>query len=544
MASLACAGMVHAAGLGRLNVQSRLGQPFAAEIELINVTKDVLATLKVSLAPPAAYQAANLRFDPALNTLRLSVERHANGTPYIRATSAQRVTEPYLDLLVELSSQDGKLQRRYAALLDLPDAAERATVAPPAPVAAAPAPRTEVMSPRMSGASRARPPTVVPRSAPAVVSAPVVAAPAALIPAARAPVTPAAGNNAVAQLEPRPVEPAKSEPLLKPAPPESKPAAAEVLKAEPPEPKAPAPAAEARAPAPKKEIVSSPPPSLPSPPRRGIIDTAMNNLVLLGGIALAGIGGLLWALRRRKYASEPIAPMVNAETLGSEATVGAASAVSAASISAPAAVAAARHEAPPEATVANVTDMVDPLDEAKVFLEYGQDEQAEKILREALSTQPAREDIQKLLQEILALRGDASGDMEQTMVLAKAGTEPAAAAAKPLPDINFELPPASAPLPGDRHEQVTAAPVAEDHTRIDFEVDVSSINRKLEDIPAATAIFANDSLMETVQQKIALARAYREMGDKEGALELLREVEREGNAAQQAEAHKILQTLE
>ncbi len=104
----------NAVGLGRLTVLSRLGQPFAAEIDLINVSKDDLSSLRVNLATPTAYQAANLRFDPVLNALRLSVERRDNGTPYIRATSVRRMTEPYLDLLVELNSQDSKLQRGYA----------------------------------------------------------------------------------------------------------------------------------------------------------------------------------------------------------------------------------------------------------------------------------------------------------------------------------------------------------------------------------------------------------------------------------------------
>ena len=87
MVSMPYAGIVDAAGLGRLNVLSQLGQPFSAEIDLVNVSKEELATLKASLASPAAYQAANLQFNPALNALRLSIERRANGTSYIKATS-------------------------------------------------------------------------------------------------------------------------------------------------------------------------------------------------------------------------------------------------------------------------------------------------------------------------------------------------------------------------------------------------------------------------------------------------------------------------
>ncbi|HTE14434.1 MAG TPA: fimbrial protein FimV, partial [Burkholderiales bacterium] len=120
MVSLPYAGMVDAAGLGRLNVLSQLGQPFAAEIDLVNVSKEELATLKASLASPAAYQAANLQFNPALNALRMSIERRANGTPFIKATSFRPVAEPFLDLLIEVSWQGGKIVREYSALLDPP----------------------------------------------------------------------------------------------------------------------------------------------------------------------------------------------------------------------------------------------------------------------------------------------------------------------------------------------------------------------------------------------------------------------------------------
>ena len=642
LALFAHAGVVNAAGLGRLNVLSQLGQPFAAEIDLINVAKDELATLNVSLAPPAAYQAANLTFDPALNALRLSVERRANGAPYIRATSARRVTEPYLDLLVELTSKDGKLQRRYAALLDLPEVVKPAAVAP-APVTAAPAPKAEVMPPRAPGSSRARKQSAAPDSTPAVVTAPVVPAPASVIPATRTPVTPAAaGNNAVAQLESRAVEPAKSEPL-KPAPSIPEPAAAGALTAELPKPEpkeaGSVPAAEprvAQAPALEKEIVP-PPPLLP--PQRSVVNTGMNYIVLLGGVALALLAGLggMWALRRRKQAavgaSEPtLAPTVDAETFEGGATAGAAIAPSAVPASASAAFATAPNEvSAPEATVANVTAIVDPIDEAKVYLEYGQDEQAEKVLRKALSKQPGREDIQMLLLINLSRRGDkdgfnqlagrlhkqtgglgrnwkramamgyaldpsyplyspadevaarrtdspapanvdidlgspapatdpmsdasdihldgggASTDMEETLVGAHAGVEAVAAAPEPLPNIDFELPPTVTPLSDDIPEKTAAARVATDDPGFNFKIDFPNLKPKLEherDSTTAAATAANDPRREEIQQKIVLARAYQEMGDKEGALELLRDVEREGDAGQQAEARKMLQTLE
>src|SRR5260221_14734882 len=60
---LAVAGS-HAAGLGRLNVQSALGQPLRADVEVPSVGQDESATLQVRLAPQAAVHQANLEFNP------------------------------------------------------------------------------------------------------------------------------------------------------------------------------------------------------------------------------------------------------------------------------------------------------------------------------------------------------------------------------------------------------------------------------------------------------------------------------------------------
>jgi pilus assembly protein FimV len=46
-----------------------------------------------------------------------------------------------------------------------------------------------------------------------------------------------------------------------------------------------------------------------------------------------------------------------------------------------------------------------------------------------------------------------------------------------------------------------------------------------------------------VQTKFDLAKAYQEMGDKEGAREILQEVIAEGDPEQKAAARKVLETL-
>jgi pilus assembly protein FimV len=121
-----------AAGLGRLNVLSALGQPFNAEIELVSVTKEELGSLSARLGQPDAYRSANLQYNTALTGARATVERRPNGQAYVKIISTRPVTEPFIDVLIELTWAAGRLSREYTALLDPPG-----TAPAPAPVIAA-----------------------------------------------------------------------------------------------------------------------------------------------------------------------------------------------------------------------------------------------------------------------------------------------------------------------------------------------------------------------------------------------------------------------
>jgi pilus assembly protein FimV len=155
---------VDAAGLGRLSVQSGLGQPLRAELEVTSVGRDEAPTLAVRLAPLSAFRAANLEFNPALTNVRFVLDRRPDGNYLVRITSAQPVNEPYLDMMVELTWATGRVIREYTVLLDppslkvAPDIVAPATpVAPPTATAAAP----------MATAPRVAPPAAAPTPAPA-----------------------------------------------------------------------------------------------------------------------------------------------------------------------------------------------------------------------------------------------------------------------------------------------------------------------------------------------------------------------------------------
>ena len=139
----------YAAQLGKITVLSAVGQPLRAEVELTGVKPGETSTLLAKLAPPDAYRQAVVDFNPALNNLTFAVETRT-GTPFIRISSAQPLTEPLVNLLLELSGKGGaQTTREYAFVLDTPEARQTRGPQVAAPVqpgkglgsgAAAPAP--------------------------------------------------------------------------------------------------------------------------------------------------------------------------------------------------------------------------------------------------------------------------------------------------------------------------------------------------------------------------------------------------------------------
>ena len=115
------ASHVSALSLGTLVVQSALGEPLRAEIDIPEMTADEAATLKASVASPEAFRAAGLEFNAALTGLRTSIQRRANGRAYIRLSSDRAVNEPFVDMILEASWATGRIVRDYTMLFDPPN---------------------------------------------------------------------------------------------------------------------------------------------------------------------------------------------------------------------------------------------------------------------------------------------------------------------------------------------------------------------------------------------------------------------------------------
>jgi pilus assembly protein FimV len=108
-----------ALGLGQLEVQSALNQPFRAEIGL-SATPDELLGLKIALADSATFARSGYDRPAFLNSFEFRVVTGRDGRSVVQITSRESVAEPFVTLLVEATWPRGRHVREYTALLDPP----------------------------------------------------------------------------------------------------------------------------------------------------------------------------------------------------------------------------------------------------------------------------------------------------------------------------------------------------------------------------------------------------------------------------------------
>jgi pilus assembly protein FimV len=159
-----------AAGLGRLTVLSALGQPLRAEIDIVSVQPGEDDGLVARLGSQQAFAQAGIELNPALLGIRFAIERR-DGHPLLRLTSTQPMNEPFLDMLIELQWNAGRLVREYTFLLDPPEYRSPQVAAAPAPAAPEAKPAAPTQQPLAPIAPQ-------PQAQPARPAAPVAAAPA------------------------------------------------------------------------------------------------------------------------------------------------------------------------------------------------------------------------------------------------------------------------------------------------------------------------------------------------------------------------------
>lgn len=138
-----------AAGLGKLTVISGLGEPLNAEIELLSTTPEELSTLTATIAPEEAYAVQGLERNALHSAIQVEVGKKPDGTPILKLSTRQPVSDPFLDMLIQVDWATGRLLREYTVLLDPPGYTNNAATggaAVTAPTVQSTAP-TEAISP-------------------------------------------------------------------------------------------------------------------------------------------------------------------------------------------------------------------------------------------------------------------------------------------------------------------------------------------------------------------------------------------------------------
>ena len=112
-----------ALGLGDIHVRSAMGQKLDAEIEFSALTSIEAESLSIRLASPDNFVQSGIDYSPVLRSLRFSVEKKGD-RHVIRITSDLVMSDPFLNLLIELNAAGNRTLRQYALLFDPPAIAE------------------------------------------------------------------------------------------------------------------------------------------------------------------------------------------------------------------------------------------------------------------------------------------------------------------------------------------------------------------------------------------------------------------------------------
>jgi pilus assembly protein FimV len=130
--------------LGRLTVQSALGEALRAEIDVTSITPEEAGSLRAALAAPEAFRAAGVDFNQVLSGAQATLVRKPDGRSVIRLAGDRSVNEPFVDVILDFGWSGGRLQRSYTLLIDPP---VRASSPVPAQPAAAPRPAQRPVRP-------------------------------------------------------------------------------------------------------------------------------------------------------------------------------------------------------------------------------------------------------------------------------------------------------------------------------------------------------------------------------------------------------------
>ena len=160
-------------------MQSALGEPLRAEVEVPEINADEAASLKASVALPEAFRAAGLDYNSAMASLQVSLQRRTDGRAYIRISGDKAINDPFVDMILEARWASGRIVRDYTLLFDPPKVRQ---AAPSVPTPAQVAPQSLVTQPPATA-------TAAPQVRPAPASLPSESRKTSVVRAEEKPVT-------------------------------------------------------------------------------------------------------------------------------------------------------------------------------------------------------------------------------------------------------------------------------------------------------------------------------------------------------------------
>ena len=105
--------------LNKMEVNSRQDEPLNAVIDVIYSKGDKASNLKPAIATKENYEANGLSRLPIHSDIKIRLEEGVNGAK-IFLTSKELVKDPFLDLLIQIDSEKGRVYKEYTVLLEPP----------------------------------------------------------------------------------------------------------------------------------------------------------------------------------------------------------------------------------------------------------------------------------------------------------------------------------------------------------------------------------------------------------------------------------------
>ena len=120
MIALVGTAAAHALSIGEISLQSRLGEPLRAVVPLGNIgtlSEDQILVGRASEELHRNYGVDRAQYNSPLRFV-LSVD--ARGMASVMISTAQPLSEPFIDMVMEVRWPDGRAVKQFTLLLDLP----------------------------------------------------------------------------------------------------------------------------------------------------------------------------------------------------------------------------------------------------------------------------------------------------------------------------------------------------------------------------------------------------------------------------------------